>query len=204
MTQASTKKPEEERAAAMSSGMVLAFHAGVAPDRPAFISDAGSRTFGELNANANRLARALRARGITAGDALVLVCSNRPEFAEVLNATNRIGVRATPANWHLTGDELAYIVDNCEAKAIVGDAQFADAVRARRINVRPQRRRSASADRSMASSPTKTSFLTKRPTTSTIRYWAGRCCTRRARPAVPKASTGRRSASGATHRWQPH
>src|SRR5436305_6567048 len=123
-----TAPTRDERAAAMASGMLLALHARTAPDRPAIISDAGSRTFGELNANANRLARALRRRGINAGDSLVLVCSNRPEFAEVLNATNRIGVRATPGKWHLTGDELAYIIDNSEAKIVVADARFADAV----------------------------------------------------------------------------
>jgi long-chain acyl-CoA synthetase len=39
-----------------------------------------------------------------------------------------MGVRATPANFHLTGDELAYIVSDAEASVIVADARFADAV----------------------------------------------------------------------------
>ena len=112
----------------MASGMVLALHAQAAPDRPAIISEAGSRTLGELNANANRLVRSLRARGLGQGDSLVLVCSNRPEFAEVLYAAQRMGVRTTPANWHLTGEELAYIVENSEAKALIGDVRFAAAV----------------------------------------------------------------------------
>ncbi|HVF33462.1 MAG TPA: AMP-binding protein, partial [Acidimicrobiales bacterium] len=110
--------------------MTLAWWAGQQPDRPAIISDAGDRTFGELNANANRVARALRARGITAGDSLSLVCSNRPEFAETLAACQRIGVRLTTVNWHLTGPEMAYIIDDSEAKAVVGDARFASAIEA--------------------------------------------------------------------------
>ena len=118
----------EARLAAMAQGMVLALHAQASPDRAAIISEAGSRTFAELNANANRLARALRAHGIGVGDSLVLVCSNRPEFSEVLSGAQRMGVRATPANWHLTGDELSYIVDNSEAKVFVGDARFAAAI----------------------------------------------------------------------------
>ncbi len=118
----------DERLAAAASGMTLALQARVAPDRAAIVSPSGDRTFAELNANANRLVRALRARGIREGDSLVLVCGNRPEFAEVLSACQRMGVRATPANWHLTGDELAYIVSDAEASVIVADARFADAV----------------------------------------------------------------------------
>jgi long-chain acyl-CoA synthetase len=122
----------EERLAAAAQGMTLALHASVAPDRPAILTTTGDtggdRTFAELNANANRFVRALRCRGVGAGDSLVLVCANRAEFAEVLAACQRMGVRATPANWHLTGDELAYIVGNCDAKVLVGDARFAPAL----------------------------------------------------------------------------
>ena len=118
----------EERLEAATKGMTAALHARYAPDRMAIISDAGDRTFGELNANANRLARALRARGIGEGDSLSLIASNRPEFAEVLNAALRLGLRATPVNWHLTGEEMSYIIDNSEAKVVIGDARFAAAI----------------------------------------------------------------------------
>ena len=109
---------------AAANGMTLAFHAAEAPDRPAIASDAGNRTFAELNAGANRLVRALRGRGVTAGQSLALICSNRPEFAEVIAACQRGGLRMTPVNWHLTGGEAAYIVDDCEATAVVADARF--------------------------------------------------------------------------------
>ena len=110
--------------------MTLAWWARQQPDRPALITKAGDRTFGELNANANRLARALRAQGIQAGDSLSLICSNRPEFAETMAACQRIGVRLTTVNWHLTGPEMAYIIEDSEAKAVVGDARFAAAIEA--------------------------------------------------------------------------
>jgi long-chain acyl-CoA synthetase len=118
----------EERLAAAARGMTLALHARGAPERAAIVSPKGNRTFAEVNANANRLVRALRSRGIGAGDALVLVCANRPEFAEVLAASQRMGVRVTPANWHLTGPELAYIVEDSDARVFVGDAEFSSAV----------------------------------------------------------------------------
>ncbi|HUP87438.1 MAG TPA: AMP-binding protein [Acidimicrobiales bacterium] len=120
----------EARIHAAQTGMTLAWWARQQPERPAIISDAGDRTFGELNANANRAAQALRARGLGAGDSLSLICSNRPEFAETLAACQRIGVRLTTVNWHLTGPEMAYIIEDSEAKAVVGDARFAPAIEA--------------------------------------------------------------------------
>jgi long-chain acyl-CoA synthetase len=86
----------------------------------------GDRTFDELNANVNRLARALRARGLKVGDSVALMCTNRPEFVEVVFAAQRVGLRLTPINWHLTGDEAGYIVGNCEAKAFVAAASLGD------------------------------------------------------------------------------
>ena len=128
MSTATAKPSREERIEAARSGMTLAMNARHAPQRAALHSDAGDRTFAELNANANRVVRALRSRGLAAGDSLSLVCSNRPEFAEVLSACLRMGVRMTPVNWHLTPDEMAYIFENSEAKAVVGDERFAVAV----------------------------------------------------------------------------
>ena len=113
---------------AARAGMAIAFHARRMPEAPALRSAAGDRSFGELNGRANRLARALRRRGLEAGDGIALVCSNRPEFAETAAAALRSGLRLTTINWHLTAGEIAYIVDDCDARALVGDARFADTV----------------------------------------------------------------------------
>jgi long-chain acyl-CoA synthetase len=107
-------------------GMRLAHWARIQPEVLAVQSIWGDRTFGELNANSNRLARALRARGLRDGDGVAIVCSNRPEFAEVVHACLRAGLRYTPVNWHLTPDEVAYIVGDSQAKALFGDTRFAE------------------------------------------------------------------------------
>jgi len=91
------------------------------PDAAAVISPSGNRTFAELDRNANKLARALRSRGLVAGDAVALLCGNGPEFVEVIQAAQRAGFRLTPINWHLTADEAAYIVADCEARAVIAD-----------------------------------------------------------------------------------
>jgi long-chain acyl-CoA synthetase len=110
-------------------GMAVAWHAARRPDKPALVSDAGTIKYGELNASANRLARALRRLGLERGDAVALLCSNRPEFVEVVLAIQRTGLRLTTVNWHLTGEEAGYIVDDCEANAFVAESRFADAAR---------------------------------------------------------------------------
>jgi long-chain acyl-CoA synthetase len=109
--------------------MLTALWAARRPERTAVISVDGDRTFDELNANANRLVRALRARGVQAGDGIALMSANRPEFVETWAAAQRAGLRLTTVNWHLTGEEAGYIVDNCEATAFVAHARFADAAR---------------------------------------------------------------------------
>jgi long-chain acyl-CoA synthetase len=113
---------DDRLAAAQLTGMTLAVWAELKPDAT-FIHDPDGRThsFGEVNANANRIVRLLRKAGLQAGDAVALVCSNRAEFVEVLAATKRSGLRITPVNWHLTADEIAYIVNDCEAKALFGE-----------------------------------------------------------------------------------
>jgi len=117
-----------ERERAVATGTILSLHAASAPDRPALLGPLGERTFAELDAGANRWVRAFEARGLGRGDAVALVCANRPEFVEVLAACQRGGFRLTPINWHLTGEEIGYIVKNCEAKALVGDARFAETI----------------------------------------------------------------------------
>ena len=93
--------------------------AATTPHAPAFVTAEATRTFAELNGDANRLVRALRRRGLGAGDAVALLADNDPAFAVTVYACRRAGFRLTTVNWHLTADEAAYIVDDCEAKALV-------------------------------------------------------------------------------------
>ncbi len=104
----------------------LAHWAATTPERLAIISPAGNRTFAELDQQANRLAHALARRGLAPGDAVAIMAGNGPAFAETVFACRTGGFRLTTVNWHLTADEAAYIVDDCEAKALIVTADLAE------------------------------------------------------------------------------
>jgi len=119
--------PDDRREAA-ALGMLHAWWARRIPDRLALATPHGDRSYEDLNANINRLGRALRARGLEAGDSVAVMCTNRPEFLEVLYAAQRVGLRFTPINWHLTGPEAGYIVEDCEAKAFICSGDLGERV----------------------------------------------------------------------------
>src|SRR6185437_13959716 len=76
---------DDRLGAAAMNGMTLAVWAALKPNA-VFIHDPDGRThsWGKVNAQANRIVRLLRSKGLKAGDAVALVCSNRAEFVEVL------------------------------------------------------------------------------------------------------------------------
>ncbi len=117
-------------AAAMAVGMGPAWHAAHTPMQSAIVLGDDLLTYRDLNASANRLARALRAAGLAAGDSLAIICRNRIEFPIGYFAAQRIGVRITPVNWHLTPDEVAYILDDCAATAVIIDVELAELAQA--------------------------------------------------------------------------
>ncbi|MGX9181986.1 AMP-binding protein [Mesorhizobium sp. BHbdii] len=110
---------------AATVGMTLSVWADVQPSKPAVIDPQGGiHTFLEINRRANQIVRLLRDAGLRSGDPVALICSNRSEFVEVLAACLRGGFRLTPVNWHLTAEEIAYLLNDCEAKAIFAEARI--------------------------------------------------------------------------------
>ncbi|MEN9588738.1 MAG: long-chain-fatty-acid--CoA ligase, partial [Pseudomonadota bacterium] len=82
----------------IEQGMSTAYYARHEGQQPAIIEAERVTSFAQLNARANQLVRALRARGLKAGDAIALLCSNRAEFVEACVAVERSGLRLTPLN----------------------------------------------------------------------------------------------------------
>lgn len=116
--------PSEELLAADQTGMTVSYWAKHSGERVAvYDPDGTAHTYAQVNKRANQLARYLRDKGAEPGDSLALICTNRVGFVEVLAAAQRTGIRMTPINWHLSPDEIDYIVRDCEARFVVGDAR---------------------------------------------------------------------------------
>ena len=98
------------------------------PDRPCFImaSTGETVTYGELNARANRLAHLFRASGLMRGDHYSILMENNNRYVECCAAGERAGLYYTCVNSYLTPDELAYIVNNSESKALIVSAAKRD------------------------------------------------------------------------------
>jgi fatty-acyl-CoA synthase len=103
--------------------MYLADFAASAPERAAVVMGSGRRiSFAELDDRSRRLAGVLDDLGLQRGDHLAVVMENHPAYYEVVWAGLRSGLYVTAVNSHLTADEAAYIVDDCEATAVVTTA----------------------------------------------------------------------------------
>src|SRR5581483_8625821 len=95
--------------------------AQVTPDKPALVM-AGTDdavTYRELNDRSIRLARLWHDAGLRPGDGVALFMENQARFFEVVWAALRSGLRITPVNRYLTAAEAAYIVNDCDARALV-------------------------------------------------------------------------------------
>src|SRR5690606_9040742 len=98
------------------------------PDRPALITPSGDTyTYGELDERANRVANGLRSLGLRRGDGVAIVLSNEVTFVELYLAAMQTGLYLTCINYHLTGPEIAYIVNDCEADVLVVHERYATA-----------------------------------------------------------------------------
>ncbi|HZJ27319.1 MAG TPA: acyl-CoA synthetase [Acidimicrobiia bacterium] len=89
--------------------------------------DGAEHAAGEMVARSNQLVHGLRGLGLAPGDAIASVLPNGVTPMELLLAATQSGWYITPINYHLTGPEIAYIVDDCEAKAFFCHPRFADA-----------------------------------------------------------------------------
>src|SRR5215469_2660920 len=88
----------------------------------------GVTTYAELEDRSARMARALRARGITEGDTIAICMENNRPFFEIAWAAQRSGLRYTAINCHLRPAEVQYILDDCGAVALVSSAAMADVI----------------------------------------------------------------------------
>ena len=142
------------------------------------------RTYAELRERVNRLASALRARGLERHDRVAALCPNVPELLELHHAVPAAGGVLVAINMRLSADEIGYILEHSGARRAV-----------RRPRARAAGGRGARRPRGRAARVTSTSGWSPPATRPASR----RCCatrrsrsrstTPRARPAARRASS---------------
>jgi len=100
------------------------------PDHVALVEPEGRElSAGELLEGANQLVHGLRHLGLQRGDCIAAVLPNGAAMIELYLAAGQGGWYLTPINHHLTAAEIAYIVQDADAKVFVAGDRFAAAAR---------------------------------------------------------------------------
>jgi long-chain acyl-CoA synthetase len=105
-------------------------HAKTQPNKPAVIRALTGEavTYGMLDERSNRFAQLLYARGFRRGDHIALMMENNLRMFEIAWAAFRSGLYLTAINRYLTPEEAAYIINDCEARALVSTQYMAETV----------------------------------------------------------------------------
>src|SRR5215472_12926147 len=97
-------------------------------DREYLVCDGKRRTYGEMEERANRLAHHLAAHGIGPGDHVGVYALNSVEWVETLWAVFKLRAVWININYRYVEEELRYLFDNADLKALVYQRQFASRV----------------------------------------------------------------------------
>ncbi|MGD9188341.1 MAG: AMP-binding protein [Desulfobacteraceae bacterium] len=112
----------------LNLGQHLKINAKKFPDKVAVKDRRRSFTYPRLNRRTNRLAHSLLGLGLTKGDKVAVLLENCIEIVEIYLATAKTGLIIVPINFRLAGNEIEYIADNSDARAMVVHDLFAESV----------------------------------------------------------------------------
>jgi len=95
------------------------------PGKPALVTGATRLTYAELAARAAGLAAELKRQGVQRGDRVVVFLQNSPETVISVFGTLMAGGVFSVVNPSTKADKLAYILNNCTAKALITEPRLA-------------------------------------------------------------------------------
>ena len=100
------------------------------PDKPAYVMVESGEvvTYRQLDERSNQLARLFNERGLGFGDHIAIFMDNNARYLEVAWAAQRSGLYFTAINYHFNAEEVAYILENCDAQAVVVAAALGEVV----------------------------------------------------------------------------
>ncbi|WP_245471947.1 AMP-binding protein [Bradyrhizobium nanningense] len=109
----------------MAEGMIplgekLTRSAQATPDAPAVSCGETTRTWRQLEAHANRIARALEGLGVKLGDLVTIGLPNGVDFIEASWGVWKLGATPQPVSFRLPRAELQAIVDLADPAVLIG------------------------------------------------------------------------------------
>jgi long-chain acyl-CoA synthetase len=105
--------------ATLNLAWVLEQQARLTPARLALVCGGRRMSYAELNAAASQAASGLRALGLGAGDHIALSCPNTPHFPIAYFAILKLGAVVVPLNVLCKPREIAYHLNDSDAKAML-------------------------------------------------------------------------------------
>lgn len=88
-------------------------------DAPCLSFEAERLTFGALNERSNRIANALLALGLGAGERVALIARNTPAHYELYYGCAKAGMIFLPINWRLSATEIAAILADAQPEIVL-------------------------------------------------------------------------------------
>jgi len=93
------------------------------PEKTALVCSGQRLTYAQVEAKANRLANVLRERGVRRGDRIAIYLNNSMENVVAMFGVLKAGGVFVAVSRAMKVDKLIYILNNCQATALVADAR---------------------------------------------------------------------------------
>ena len=107
---------------------IIHLHALSDPLRPALVDGDVRLSYGELEERVNRLTHGLRALGVGPGERIAAFLYNGHEYLELTAALNAVGGASVNVGYRLKAGEVAYILENSGARAMLFHGDLAPVV----------------------------------------------------------------------------
>ena len=130
-----TRQQLNDEGGTMHLGELVANAAARMPNKTAIIFRDQATTYSELDQRVNQVANGLLTLGIKKGDRVGLFLHNLPLFIEAYYGVQRIGATVVPLNPLYKPAEVAFILNDCQAKAVVTIGMFYPVIAAARAEI---------------------------------------------------------------------
>ena len=88
------------------------------------VSGERSIALGDLDRRIRRVAGGLASLGVAAGHSVAILMRNDIAFMEAAYGAQSLGAYAVPINWHFKAEEIAYILEDCGTRVLIGHADL--------------------------------------------------------------------------------